>query len=539
MNLKLYSTYKLFFMVCAIVLSNRINAQITENFDDITTLTGSGWIMQNNSSPLGSTDWFQGNATAFAAFNGAGDSYIGANFNNTSGVGTISNWLLTPNVTLKNGDVITFYTRTTIDNMWADNLQVRMSTNGASTNVGATATSVGDFSTVLLEINPTLALSTYPMAWTQYSITISGLTAPTSGRLAFRYFVTNAGPSGSNSDYIGIDAFVYTPYVCPTLTVTPGTLNNGTAGTTYGEVLGQTGALGTASFAVVSGTLPPGVTLGTNGTFSGSPTATGTYTFTVEVTDQSGCTGTQTYSLTIDCPTNGATLAAFPDMCEGDSPLVLTQGSPSGGTYSGTGVTGSQFDPSAGTSAISYSLTDVYGCVQTAVGTITVNPLPTVTLDPFSTYCEGAAAFALSGGNPTGGTYSGTGVSGGMFNPATAGTFTVTYTYMDGNGCTNTANADVVVADCLGLPETNGLKNFSCYPNPTNGELFVQFNESTAVDVSIRVVGANGQVVSIEEIKDVKGQFQHVLDLSSFDKGIYVIEVTTPSGTGIQRIVLQ
>ena len=55
-----------------------------------------GWFFQNNSAPLGLTDWFQGNDTVFPAQAGAATAYIGANFNNTSGVGTISNWLLTP-----------------------------------------------------------------------------------------------------------------------------------------------------------------------------------------------------------------------------------------------------------------------------------------------------------------------------------------------------------------------------------------------------------------------------------------------------------
>lgn len=41
--------------------------------------------------------------------------YIGANFNNTTGANTISNWLVTPNVTIKNGDAITLYTRASPD----------------------------------------------------------------------------------------------------------------------------------------------------------------------------------------------------------------------------------------------------------------------------------------------------------------------------------------------------------------------------------------------------------------------------------------
>lgn len=90
----------------------------SQNFDDITTLSASGWVMQNNSSPVGSLSWFQGTSTTatptpgpFNSFNGAANSYIAVNFNSTGSTGTISNWLMTPNRTLRNGDVFTFYTR--------------------------------------------------------------------------------------------------------------------------------------------------------------------------------------------------------------------------------------------------------------------------------------------------------------------------------------------------------------------------------------------------------------------------------------------
>ena len=82
-----------------------------------------------------------------------------------------------------------------------------MSTNGASTNVGSTATSVGDFTTLLLNINPNYTTNGYPNVWTQFTVTLSGLPpAGATGRLAFRYFVENAGFSGANSDYIGSTA---------------------------------------------------------------------------------------------------------------------------------------------------------------------------------------------------------------------------------------------------------------------------------------------------------------------------------------------
>jgi len=137
-------------------------------------------------------------------------AYIAANFNNTRNLDTISNWLLTPVLNLRNGNVLTFYTRTVHTPMFPDRLQVRMSTNGASTNVGSTATSVGDFTTLLLNINPNYTTNGYPNVWTQFTVTLSGLPpAGATGRLAFRYFVENAGFSGANSDYIGIDRAVY------------------------------------------------------------------------------------------------------------------------------------------------------------------------------------------------------------------------------------------------------------------------------------------------------------------------------------------
>jgi hypothetical protein len=66
--------------------------------------------------------------------------------------------------------------------------------------------------------NPTYTTSGYPNVWTQFTLTLSGLGSPTTGRLAFRYFVENGGPSGANSDYIGIDT---AQYACPTPTPTP------------------------------------------------------------------------------------------------------------------------------------------------------------------------------------------------------------------------------------------------------------------------------------------------------------------------------
>lgn len=188
-------------------------SSFTEGFDNITTLVPQGWFFQNNSSPVGTNPvWFQGNPPSsggpFTAHQGAENAYIAVNFNSTAGgTGTISNWMLTPELDFGGSAALSFYTRNYgVGQIYPDRLEVRYSTNGASTNVGAGSTAVGDFTSVLLVINPNLTTTGYPSTWTQFTVTnADGLPRSGKGRIAFRYFVTGAGPTGTNSDYIGID----------------------------------------------------------------------------------------------------------------------------------------------------------------------------------------------------------------------------------------------------------------------------------------------------------------------------------------------
>jgi hypothetical protein len=213
--------------LCALLaVAGTVAAQsFTEEFEDITLLAAQGWYFQNNSSPIGTLSWapsaeervtrdrgeFQGNTTVFTAYSGAG--YIADNYNATAGVGTISDWLLTPQVCFVDGDNLTFWTRTATGSSWPDRLQVRLSLAGASTNVGTGPEDVGDFTTLLQDVNPTLAVGGYPEVWTQFTATVTGAPTPTCGRFAFRYYVTGGGPSGNNSNYIGVDLVEFTTSV--------------------------------------------------------------------------------------------------------------------------------------------------------------------------------------------------------------------------------------------------------------------------------------------------------------------------------------
>ena len=192
---------------------------ITEGFNDDALPTG--WVTSNLSTrPL--NPWATGIGITDADGNIVVSPYEGAGFaivNYTSiasGSGTISNWLISPEfTTIQNGDTFSFFTTTTPDSSYPDRLEFRLSAAGAGTNVGATTTSVGTFTTLLTSVNPSLAVGGYPEAWTQVTVTVSGLAAPVDGRVAFRYFVTSGGPTGANSNIIGVDQFSYTTAAVP------------------------------------------------------------------------------------------------------------------------------------------------------------------------------------------------------------------------------------------------------------------------------------------------------------------------------------
>jgi hypothetical protein len=292
---------------------------INEGFDNITMLPG--WVMINHSQPLGTTSWFQGASSVFPAFDGASTAYIAADFNNGADEATISNWLLTPQESLQNGNTLTFYTRTRTGSPppFPDRLQVRMSTNGASTSVGLTATDVGDFTNLLLDINPTYQVGGYPDVWTQFTVTISGVAPGTSGRLAFRYFLEDGGSSGS---YIGIDRAVYgAPCGTPTPTATPTSTPTATFTPT---------PTATATFTpTATATFTPTPTATATATATATPIATATATATATSTSTPTATATPTSTPTATATfTPTSTPTATPTATATSTPTATATATP-------------------------------------------------------------------------------------------------------------------------------------------------------------------------------------------------------------------
>lgn len=193
-----------------------------------------------------------------------------------------------------------------------------------------------------------------------------------------------------------------------------------------------------------------------NGVTDGTPftPSVGSVLYTVTGTDANGCVNTDQVTVTVN-PLPVVSFGAIPPICENGTSYTLVEGTPAGGTYSGTGVVGgTTFDPTipgAGTYVLTYTYTDGNGCVNSATSNMLVNPAPAVSFNPIPDICENALPYTLTQGTPPGGTYTGTGIAGSNFNPVAAGTgsHTLTYTYTDGNGCTNNATQNINV---LGAP---------------------------------------------------------------------------------------
>ncbi len=212
--------------------------------------------------------------------------------------------------------------------------------------------------------------------------------------------------------------------------------------------ISNTGPLCVSDNAVTLNANPSG------GIFSGSASASGVFDpgangvgfhdVLYNYTDMSGCSNADTITIEVKALPN-VTLSSFAQICENDAAITLSGGSPIGGTYSGTGVSGGSFDPSVsgtGNFNITYTYTDGFGCENTDVQSITVNSKPNVSFAENTNYCEGDAAINLSGGSPAGGSYFGNGVIGSQFNPVSAGigNHSISYEYQNVNGCSDTAS---------------------------------------------------------------------------------------------------
>jgi len=254
----------------------------------------------------------------------------------------------------------------------------------------------------------------------------------------------------------------------PTITASNDTICNGQ---TAALTAGGTGTLYTWS---------PGALTGA--TVNDSPAVTTTYTATA--TDANGCVDSTTALVYVnDLPVITAT---GDTICAGNTG-TLTAGGSSSNTYIwAPGSLNGDFvsDSPASTTTYTVTATDINGCESTETAIIGVNTLPVVSVSSFGMYCDYSANVLLSGGSPAGGMYSGTGVTGDTLSPsaAGAGTYMITYTYTDANGCSASDSATVMIDLCTGIVSQEAGQNILLYPNPFEGSTILSVDAGVALN---------------------------------------------------------
>ncbi len=183
-------------------------------------------------------------------------------------------------------------------------------------------------------------------------------------------------------------------------------------------------------------------------------------------TDANNCFNADTISTkVVAAPLVSISTSLNTSYCSNANPINLSA-IPTGGLFSGMGITDTIFKPSQaglGQKTILYSYTDANGCSNYDTAFTSINPLPTVlitsTLNP--NYCENSSNVSISA-YPSGGSFTGNGMTANVFYPDSAGigNHEIIYNYTDANGC---SNSDTINTKVNALPNVSfALANQIC-----------------------------------------------------------------------------
>lgn len=194
------------------------------------------------------------------------------------------------------------------------------------------------------------------------------------------------------------------------------------------------------------------------------------------------------------------------------------------------------------TTADDYQLTvtNKHSCLHIDTVHVIVNPLPIVTFSGLDTlYCNTANTVTLSG-NPTGGIFNGAGISGSSFAPTTAsiGYHTITYSYTNGSGCTDSAQHVTHVISCLNIREFDDQGAFNVYPNPFMYTFNINFTTQKESRVKIKLMDmTNKELEVLMDEQKPEGEYYLYYDGAHLANGIYYLYIIIDDEYAIKRIV--
>ena len=76
-------------------------------------------------------------------------------------------------------------------------------------------------------------------------------------------------------------------------------------------------------------------------------------------------------------------------------------------------------------------------------------------------------------------------------------------------------------------------KNFNIYPNPVNNALVIRFSDVQNYELKIELINMQGQVVLTDKIS----KSEHIVNMSSFTSGIYLLKIIDVKGVMVERII--
>jgi len=360
---------------------------------------------------------------------------------------------------------------------------------------------------------------------------ISG-TPTVAGAASFTVEVTDAN--------LGTSTAPFTLTVNPGLSIPNAAFPNPSVGAPYSQTISLSGGTAPFTYALTAGALPAGLTLNSaSGLISGTPTTTGTASFTIQITDSNGATVSQQFKLTVNPQltiTTASPLAGGTAGVTYSLALLATGGAqpytwavsagalPAGlSLNSGTGQIGGK--PTAGgTANFTVQVTDSNKATATAQFALTIASNPAIVTATLPSPALGATysaqlsatgtgapfAWSISGGAlPDGLTLS----SGGMISgkPSAPGTFTFTVLVTDAANNTTTSTYTLIVPQvplALTIQAPSGpaspqqqlpitLTLPQAYPVDLAGELVLQFTPNPAtpvVDPAIQFSSGGGTV---------------------------------------------
>jgi len=154
---------------------------------------------------------------------------------------------------------------------------------------------------------------------------------------------------------------------------------------------------------------------------------------------------------------------------------------------------------------------------------ITMNPNPTA-------ICDNAPSILLVDGSPSGGVWSGNGITANVLDPSFANVGNNTYTYSLSNiGCNLSGTAVISVLGCSGIEEV-GFSRFTLFPNPVNNEFTIQSNEGSPIE-TIQVMDASGRII----FSSKPNTTSFLVETATWATGVYSVRINNVVKTIIKN----